>query len=176
MVIAWRRRASLRALATIAVISPLGLVAYMVYSWRALDDPLAFLHAQAGWGGFQDRTWIYVQGFMDNPPAWFMGDPGSPVMFLNMALFVLYLVSLAPMIRLVPLEITLFSTLVVLQTTFSIQSMGRYLLPAIGTHMVLAVLIHRSRAPALVRDAVVIPSAVLMTVLFLLFAVGKWIV
>ena len=174
--IAWRDRASLRQLALIALVSPLGLLSYMAYTWWALDDPLAFLTAQSGWGGFQDRTWIYVEGFIDHPLAWFLGDQGNPIMFLNVALFVIWGLSLIPMARLLPPENTLFSALVVLQTTFSIQSMGRYLLPAIGTYMVVALLIHRSRVPVILRDALVVPSAVLMTMLFLLFAEAEWVV
>lgn len=174
--IAWRDRASLRQLALIALVSPLGLLSYMAYTWWALDDPLAFLTAQSGWGGFQDRTWFYVEGFVDHPLAWFLGDQGNPIMFLNVALFVIWGLSLIPMVRLLPPEITLFSALVVLQTTFSIQSMGRYLLPAIGTYMVVALLIHCSRVPVILRDVVVVPSAVLMTMLFLLFAEAQWVI
>jgi hypothetical protein len=176
LLIAWRHRASIRQLMVIALVSPLGLLSYMAYTWWALDDPLAFLAAQAGWGGFQERTWTYVQGFQADPLAWFFADPGNPVMSLNVALFVVWFMSLVPMVRLLPPEITLFSALVVLQTAFSIQSMGRYLLPAIGTYMVIALLIHRFRTPALLRDALVVPSAVLMTMLFLLFAEAKWVV
>lgn len=174
--IAWRHRSSLRSLAMIAVVSPLGLFAYMAYTWRALGDPLAFLTAQEGWGGFQDRTWIYVQGFVEHPLKWFLGDPGNPVMFLNASLFVVWLALLIPMAKRLPLEITLFSGLVTLQTIVSIQSMGRYLVPAIGVYMVLAVLIHQSRLSGFWRDVIVVPSAILMTTLFLLFAQAEWIV
>lgn len=174
--IAWRHRASIRQLIVIALVSPLGLLSYMAYTWWALDDPLAFLTAQSGWGGFQDRTWIYVQGFVDHPLPWFLGDEGNPIMFLNFVLFVVWLSSLLPMMRLLPPEITLFSALVVLQSAFSIQSMGRYLLPAIGIYMVVALLIHRSRYSAFLRDVLVLPSGVLLTTLFLLFAEAEWVV
>lgn len=174
--VAWRHRESIRTLAMIAAVSPLGLIAYMVYTWRVLDNPLAFIDAQEGWGGFQERTWRYVQGFADHPLSWFLGAPGHPVMLLNVGLFIVWIACLVPMIRLVPMEITLFSGLIMLQAAFSIESMGRYLLPAIGVYMVAAVLLHRARTPALLRDAIIVPSAVVMTMLFLLFAEAEWII
>lgn len=176
LLMAWKRGASWQDLVKITLISPLGILSYMAYTWWSLGDPLAFLHAQSGWGGFQERTWNYVQGFVVNPPAWFLGDNGSPIMFLNFVLFVIFLLTIVPMARLLPAEVTLFSTLVILQTAFSLQSLGRYLIPAIGTYLVGAILIHRFRCPALLRDAIVILSAVLMTALFLLFAEAEWVV
>jgi len=173
---AWKQGASWRELVKIAVISPLGISAYMAYTWWSLADPLAFLHAQSGWGGFQDRTWIYVQGFVYHPVRWFFGDNSSPLMFLNFMLFVIFLLTIIPMARLLPAELNLFSTLVILQAAFSLQSMGRYLLPAIGTYLVGAILIHRFRWPTALREVIVIPSAILMTALFLLFAEAEWIV
>ncbi len=176
LLLAWTHREPLRRLLLIAVISPLGILSYMAYTWRALDDPIAFLTAQQGWGGFQDRTWIYVQGFVDNPLRWITGDHGNTIMLFNAALFFGCVLALIPMVRRVPLGITVFSALVILQTVVSIQSMGRYLLPAIGVYMVLAILVHQSRFQTFWRDIVVVPSSFLLTTLFLLYAEALWIV
>lgn len=176
LLLAWRHREPLRNLIQVAVISPLGIVAYMAYTWWALGDPIAFLTAQKGWGGFQDRTWIYVQGFVDNPLRWITGDHGNTIMFFNAVLFFACLLALIPMVKRVPLGITVFSALVILQTVVSIQSMGRYLLPAIGVYMVLAILVHRSRFQAFWRDIMIVPSSLLLTTIFLLYAQALWIV
>jgi hypothetical protein len=137
---------------------------------------LAFLTAQQGWGGFQDRTWIYVQGFIDHPFRWITGDHGNTIMLFNAALFIAYGLSLIPMAKSVPPGITMFSFLVILQTVVSIQSMGRYLLPAIGAYMALAILVHQSRFGTFWRDVVIMPSSVLLTTVFLLYAEALWIV
>jgi Gpi18-like mannosyltransferase len=176
LLLAWKHREPLRNLMVTALISTLGIVSYMAYTWWALGDPIAFLTAQQGWGGFQDRTWIYVQGFVDAPLRWFTGDHGNTIMLFNAALFVACLVALIPMAKRIPLGITVFSALVILQTVVSIQSMGRYLLPAIGVYMVLAILVHQSRFPAFWRDIVLVPSSILLTTLFLLYAEALWIV
>lgn len=176
LLLAWRHREPMRNLMKIAMISPLGILAYMTYTWWALGDPIAFLTAQQGWGGFQDRTWIYVEGFVDDPLQWITGDHGNTIMFFNSALFFACLLSLIPMAKRVPLGITVFSMLVIVQTVVSIQSMGRYLLPAIGVYMVLAILVHQSRLRTFWRDLVIVPSSVLLTTVFLLYAEALWIV
>ena len=174
--LAWKHRQSFSELLRIALVAPVGIVTYMMYTWWALGDPIAFLTAQKGWGGFQDRTWIYVQGFVDNPFRWITGDHGNTIMLFNAVLFLAHLMLLLFMINRIPFGITVFSALVVFQTIVSIQSMGRYLLPALGAYMVLAVLIHQSRFPAFWRDVLVVPSSVLLTMLFLLYAEALWIV
>ena len=176
LLLAWRRRASLRHLVIIAVVSPIGILSYMGYTWLALGDPLAFLHAQEGWGGWYDRTGIYVEGFLDNPIAWFFGDPADPIIALNVLMLLIWLVTLVPMYRVAGWEITLFSALITLQASTSFHSLGRYLLPAIGTYLVLATWLESPRAPRLVRDAVIACSVVLMTGLLLLFSQAEWVV
>ncbi len=50
------RRPRLDALA--ALLIPAGLAAFMLYTWAALGDPLAFLHAQRHWGRQLDWPWM----------------------------------------------------------------------------------------------------------------------
>lgn len=176
LLMAWRHRESIRTLATIVIISPLGLLSYMAYTWVVLGDPLAFLSAQEGWGGFYDRTGIYIEGFLDHPVNWFFGDDSSPIMLLNFTLLVVWALTLIPMKRLVGLEMTLFSALIMLQGSFSLHSLGRYLLPAIGTYVVIAVLLTKYRFSPIVRDIVVVSSVVLMTALLILFSQAEWVV
>jgi hypothetical protein len=40
-----------------AALVPAGLVGFMIYTWRALHDPLAFTHAQAHWSRHLDWPW-----------------------------------------------------------------------------------------------------------------------
>ncbi len=176
LLLAWRGKASFRHLAWIAVVSPLGILSYMGYTWRALGDPLAFLHAQEGWGGWYDRTGVYIVGFFDNPIAWFFGDPADPIISVNVLMLLICLVTLVPMVRVAGWEIALFSALITLQASTSFHSLGRYLLPAIGSYLVLATWLESPRVPRLVRDAVIACSVVLMTGLLLLFSHAEWVV
>lgn len=41
-----------------AALIPAGLGAYMLYTWSALGDPLAFMHAQRHWGRALDWPWM----------------------------------------------------------------------------------------------------------------------
>jgi len=47
----------LRPGALAALIIPAGLVAFMIYTWRVLRDPLAFMHAQAHWSRHLEWPW-----------------------------------------------------------------------------------------------------------------------
>lgn len=176
LLMAWRRKESPRTLATISAISPLGIIAYMAYTWRVLGDPLAFLKAQEGWGGWYDRTGIYIEGFLDNPVAWFFGDPADPIIALNVLMLLIWLVTLIPMHRIAGWEVTLFSALITLQASTSFHSLGRYLLPAIGVYLVIATWLESPRWPRVARDSVIVCSVVLMTGLMLLFAQAEWVV
>jgi hypothetical protein len=173
---AWRRGASIRSLASINAVSPLGIVSYMSYTWWALGDPLAFLNAQDGWGGFYDRTGIYIVGFFDNPVAWFFGDEADPIILLNVLMLLIWLVSLVPMHKIAGWELTLFSGLIMVQSSMSFHSLGRYLLPAIGVYLVVATWLDSPRAPRSMRDGVIASSIVLMTGLLLLFSQSEWVV
>lgn len=176
LLMAWQQRVPLRTLATIALVSPLGIIGYMAYTWRVLDDPLAFLSAQDGWGGFYDRTGIYIKGFLDHPVKWFFGDDASPIIILNVLVSWVWLLALIPMYRIVGLGITVFSVLITLQAGLSFHSLGRYLLPAIGVYVVLATLLESPRVPRLARDAAIISSMILMTGLLILFSQAEWVV
>lgn len=176
LLMAWRRNASPRTLVGIAATSPLGIISYMAFTWRTLDDPLAFLNAQEGWGGWYDRTGIYIEGFLANPIAWFFGDPADPIILLNVLMLVIWIVTLVPMHRIVGWEISLFSALITFQASTSFHSLGRYLLPAFGTYVVLATWLESPRMPPIVRDVVVVGSVVLMTGLLILFSQAEWVV
>jgi hypothetical protein len=176
LLMAWQQRVALRTLLTITLVSPLGMLAYMAYTWRVLDDPFAFLSAQEGWGGFYDRTGIYIKGFLDHPVKWFFGDNSSPIITLNVLVSWIWLATLIPMYRVAGMGITVFSVLITLQAGLSFHSLGRYLLPAIGVYLVFGTWLQSPRVPGIVRDAVIVCSVVLMTGLLLLFSQAEWIV
>jgi hypothetical protein len=176
LLMAWQKRVPLKALLGMGVVSPLGILAYMAYTWRVLDDPLAFLSAQEGWGGFYDRTGIYIKGFLDHPVPWFFGDDGSPIITLNVLVSWAWLLTLIPMRKIAGWGITLFSALIIFQAGTSFHSLGRYLLPAIGAYLVLAVWLESPEIPPIVRDSVVVSCVVLMTALLLLFSQAEWVV
>jgi Gpi18-like mannosyltransferase len=50
LLLAWRHREPLRNLITIVLVSPLGIAAYMAYTWRALGDPTCIPHRATGMG------------------------------------------------------------------------------------------------------------------------------
>lgn len=176
LLMAWQHRVPLRTFVRFSLVSPLGILGYMAYTWRILDDPFAFLNAQDGWGGFYDRTGIYIKGFLDHPVQWFFGDSGSPIITLNVLVSWVWLAALIPMYRIAGLGITVFSVLITLQAGLSFHSLGRYLLPAIGVYLVFATWLDHPRVPKLVRDTVIVCSVVVMTGLLLLFSQAEWVV
>lgn len=177
LLLAWRRGASARELAGIALLSPLGSVAYAVYCWRRLDDPLAFLSAQEGWGGWDDRVGIYLRLFLTRPWQIVTGDVVNAVVFLNVVLLACWLASVPWIWRRLDPGIALFTTLLVVGhglTTW--VSLGRYLLPALGFYIALAVLLGRPGWRGWPRDLVVVVSTMLLALLTVLFAHGRWVI
>lgn len=64
----WRPRDLRPDLAAVLLI-PLGLVAFSVYCWLTLGDPLAFSHAQAQWGRRFEAPWIGIMEALDTVDA-----------------------------------------------------------------------------------------------------------
>lgn len=176
VIVAWKNRESLLRIASYALISASGIVMFMVHTTIVRNDPIAFLNAQEGWGGYRERSWNYIVPMVKTPVEWLLADVGNPVMFLNMALYGLSALFLLLGLRVVPIEVTVFSLAVLAQTFLSVQSMGRYLIPVITTYAVAALVIHRFPRWRESRTLVVTGSCIAMTTLFILFGHGAWIV
>lgn len=98
------------------------------------------------------------------------------VVLLNVALMLIWLASLPSVWRMLDPGIALFTTLVVMQGLTSWVSLGRYLLPAIGFYMVASVLLTKPGWRLGPREAAIIVSTILLTMLTILFAHGHWVI
>jgi len=175
LLLAWRRQASVRDLAAITLISPLGAAAFAGYTWRRFNDPFAYFQAQQNWGGWQEHVGDYLVLFTRQPRETLLGDPRNQIILLNVALLVLWLASLPWVWRLLDPGIALFTTLIVIaHGVMTWVSLGRYLLPAIGFYIAAAVLLNRPGWRAWPRDITIAGSTVLLTMLTILFAHGFW--
>lgn len=176
MVGAWKYRKSIPQILALGVVGMSGLAAYMLHTWIARDDAIAFLHAQEGWGGWDIRAGNYIRGVLAGPVQFVFGDVGHPVMLFNMIMYGLSAILLVVGIKKIPLEAWCLSFAVLVQSSLSVQSMGRYLLPMVTTYLVAAIVLHRLPESVFWRQAVVSSSIVAMMTLFLLFGHGAWIV
>lgn len=175
LLLAWRQHASVRDLIGITLISPLGVAAFVGYTWRRFDDPLAYFHAQQHWGGWREHVGEYITLFTQHPREALLGDPRNQVIVLNVALLVIWLASLPWVWRLLDPGIALFTTLIVVaHGLMTWVSLGRYLLPAIGFYIVAAILLTRPGWREWPRDIVIAGSTVLLTMLTILFSHGFW--
>jgi hypothetical protein len=174
---AWRRHAPLRDLLMIALLSPLGAVAYGLYTWAQFDDPLAYFNAQATWGGWDDHVRFYAELFVRQPRRALLGDPRHTIILLNTALGLLALALLPKVWKVCDDGLALFTTLlVVVQFAFTWVSLGRYLLPAAGLYFAAAALLTQPRWSGWARDTVVTVSALLLALLTILYAHAFWVV
>jgi len=177
LLLAWRRSASRVERAGIALLAPIGAGAYAVYTGWAFGDPLAYFHAQATWGGWQEHVRFYAELFVRHPREALGGDPRHLVILLNLGLCIVSLALLPRVWRRVDPGTALFTTLlVVVQATATWVSLGRYLLPSIGIYLVAGALLTQPRWTGWPRDIVVIGSSFLLVWLAVLFAHGFWVV
>lgn len=175
LLLASQRRASLRDLAGIAVISPLGTLGFFAWTWWRFDDPLAYFHAQQNWGNWDDHVGFYLRLFATDPKEALLGDPRHLVIVLNVALLVGWAATIRAMWTRLDAGMALFSTLIiVIHGVMTWVSLGRYLLPAIGAYVVVAMLLVRPGWRGWPRDVIVTCSVILMTMLSALFAHGFW--
>ena len=176
LLVAWRNRAPLRDLVTICVVSPLGTVAFFGWLWLEYNDPLAYFRAQANWGGWQDRVGMYIDILRDQPGQ-MLASPMYTIILVNVGLALLSLVALFWVWKLLEPGIALFSTIIVVfHLVYTWNSLGRYVLPALGVYIVAAMLLNRPGWNTWVRESVYIGSAIALTTLTILFSHGFWIV
>ncbi|MCO5215954.1 MAG: glycosyltransferase family 39 protein [Thermomicrobiales bacterium] len=174
--LAWQAGVQRRRLVGLVLISPLGLLSYMVWQWIELGSPFRFYTVQDHWGSYQDRTGMYLEALMNDPMGWIANDLSSPTLLLNIGIWLLWVATLVPMYRRFGPALTLFSGLIILQCMFFIVSQGRMLLPAIGVYITLAAMVtDRPQLPAL-KYGLLSVFLMAMVTLALLFANGQWIV
>lgn len=176
LLIAWRNRASLREMATIVIVSPLGTVAFFGWLWWQYGDPFAYFNAQANWGGWDDRVGNYLDLLM-REPGQMLANNQYTIILVNVALAVLWLVALYWVWRHLEPGIALYTTIIVVfHVAYTWNSLGRYLLPALGVYIVAAMLLARPGWNTWVRETVYLTSTIALTLLTILFSHGFWIV
>lgn len=176
LLIAWRKGASLRELATIVIVSPLGALAFFGWLWREYGDPFTYFDAQANWGTWQDRVGHYLD-VLTGQPGQMLANNQYTIILVNVGLAVLWLMALYWVWRHLEPGIALYTTIIVVfHVAYTWNSLGRYLLPALGVYIVGAMLLHRPGWNTWVRDAVYLGSTILLTLLTILFSHGFWIV
>jgi hypothetical protein len=177
LLLAWRRKSSWRELLSIAILSPLGVVAFFGYTWAKFNDPLAYFHAQANWGGWSDHVWYWFKLFTLHPRETLTGDPRNLIIVLNVALALACLATLPWCWKRLNAGVALFTTLMVVDhLAMTWVSLGRYLLPAIGAYIAVAVLLQRPAWRGWPRDVLIVVSTLLLAMLTILFAHNFWVV
>jgi hypothetical protein len=177
LLLAWRRKRPVRDLATVAVLSPLGVAIWFLVTWVIYDDLFAYFTAQENWGGWNEHVWFYMKLFATDPGTTLTGDPRHLVIVLNVALWALWLATLPWAWRRLDPGVALLTTLlVVMQGVMTWVSLGRYLLPAIGAFIAFAWLLERPEWRGLRRDLVVVTCAGMMVFLAVLYSHGFWVI
>jgi len=173
---AWRSGMARSRLIPLAMLGVSGVGAFFLGLWWRFDGPLAYFHTQARWGGWQEHVWFYVKLFVIHPREALQGDPRHLVILGNVALGLICLTLVPHMFRnLDPTTAMISALLVVGQFLITWVSLGRYLLPAVGIYLTVAIML---RGPEWVgvRQSILTVSTVAMTGLALLYAVGFWVI
>lgn len=174
---AWRAGQRGWQLVITGLLSTWGTVVFFGWSAWRFNDPLAYFHAQATWGGWREHVWDYIELFFTNPREAIGGDPRNMIIFANLLLALVALALLPFVWRMVDPALAVFTVLLVItQFAFTWVSLGRYLLPAAGLYVAAGALLTRPRWSGSVRDAVFAVCAIGMTLLAILFSHGFWVV
>lgn len=179
---AFRQNASWRDRLAVLAISPLGLVAFGLHLWQQFGNPLQFLKAQEQWSGREFRIWFFFDRIFVHPRTLLYGGPDRhdlyvPVILLNVVIWAISLVSLYWVFRWIGGGIAIFTAMIVVfHGLVSWISLGRYLLPAIGVYIVIALAIERSPWREPLRMLLLLPSAMLLVMLLIMFGHGHWVI
>lgn len=176
LLMAWQAGVGRKTLGIILVISPLGLLSYMLWQWINLGSPVRFYTVQNHWGDFHDRTGQYVQGFLESPIRWTVDNVYGPTLLLNVGVCLLCWATLWPMYRRFGLEFSFFNALIIFQSSLFILSQGRYLLAAIGVFAVLAAVVEERPHWPILKYGLLTTFLLTFMTLGLLFANGQWII
>jgi hypothetical protein len=174
--LAFGERESLSKLTMIAAISVSGIVSYMAYCWRVMDSPIAFLTAQSDWGGWQHRFGDYLEVFFTRPTEVITGDHVYPIALINLGVLLVAVATIPFIWKRLDHGMAIYSTLVISQGALSLISLGRMIIPAFGVHIVIAIWLAGDGWKWSLRMGVIVASSMVMTVLAVLFAHGKWVI
>jgi hypothetical protein len=174
---AYRRGAKLSELAGTALLSVSGVVAYFLYTAWKFDNLFAYFEAQSEWGDWNDHVRHYAELFFTHPRQALTGRPEDLVVLLDLIVGVIFLCFLPRLLRTKSPELAILTGLLVLgQGLFTWLSLGRYVLPALGVYVAMALWLGETRWRGWLRDAVVVSAALLLATLTALYATGFWVV
>ncbi|MGI8825554.1 MAG: mannosyltransferase family protein [Chloroflexota bacterium] len=166
------------------LIAPSGLLAFMLYLWRVVDDPFAFSHNQAAWQKvFTPRIWA---GLVETLRQIFVIQPGASFYeahnLLNLGAAAMFLCATFVVARRLPASYTLYLVgfwLITLSDPaveggypVPLISMSRYVLSLFPVFMYLGVLGGRRWF----HDGYLVVSTALLALLTLQFVTGGWVV
>src|SRR5699024_5985550 len=118
----------------------------------------------------------FLEVYVRRPQEVFTGEHYYAVALLNLALFALCVACLPWIWRRLDPGMALFTTLIMVQGMTSLISLGRYMLPALGVYIVLAMVLARPGWPGMLRQTAVICSSLLLAMLTILFAHDYWVI
>lgn len=173
---AYRRHESASDLAKIMLISPWGTLGYFIFLWRAYGDPFAYFHAQSNWGGWEVAVGKYLE-IIQHTPGQMITEPLYNIIVAYVGMAVAFIVLLPMVWRRVDSGIAIFTSIVVIfHFLYTWNSLGRYMLGAIGCFIVVGLLLNSPKVPRWVEPLTLGSSAILLTLYSVLFANGFWVI
>jgi hypothetical protein len=174
---AYRRGAKLPELVGTALLSVSGLLAYFVYCAWKFDNAFAYFDAQAEWGNWDDHVRHYAELFFTHPKQTLTGRPEDLIVLLDLIAGIVFLGFLPRLAKTRWPELFIVSALLIaVQGAFTWLSLGRYVMPALGIYVAMALWLGETRWRLWARDTVVVSSALLLALLTALYATGFWVV
>lgn len=175
VLLALQRRAAPKSLLALVGISPLGTVAWFGWLWWRYDDVLLYFHQQANWGPWSLRVGDYAKRLITDPFG-MATDTHGMIILVNLTVALAFLATVPRMWKQTRVDIACFSTIMILfHLVYTWNSLARYLLPAVGSYIVVAILLEKMSSN-LTRSLLFSLSAGLLTLLTVLFGLGFWIV
>ena len=173
---AWQKREPIRSYIPLIVISPLGTVAYFGWLWWRNGTPFGYFESQANWGDWNIRVGNYIRTLLSDPSS-LITDPLRGIILIYVAIAIVFALSLPLAYKTTSRPIFAFSALMVaFHMVYTWNSLGRYMLPAIGCFIGVAWLLHQPKCPRWINDLLIAGSALLMVTLSILYAHGHWII
>lgn len=176
LLIIWRRDRDFKRLVIPCIVGPLGTLAFFLWNWWKHGDFLLYFTTQANWGTWQDRLGIYIDRLMQDPSA-AIHDHGGAIVYFYVALALCFAATLPLVWKVTDPGIALFSTIIVIfHLVYTWNSVGRYMLPAIGCYIAVAWLLHHPKCPKGLEQSLLVAGAMLMVLLNILHVRGFWVI
>lgn len=172
----WKRKEPIKSYIPLLTVAPLGTAFYFGWLWFEYGTPFAYFDAQANWGDWHVRVGTYIDQALHAPYS-MITDPMRIIIVLYVMIALAFLATLPLAWKTTPVSIAGFSALMVIfHLVYTWNSLGRYMLPAIGCFIGLAWFMHQERCPKVLKEVLVPASAILMTTLCVLYAHGYWVI